>query len=130
MAHSTIIAVTSEDDRFDRNRRAAIRQALDEHASLILYDLDAGSDPLESPLPTEWSSEGTEDAVTDRLGPEELEAAGRAEVARQVREARDAGVDAWGWLPESDDPKVLRDYAEEQPEALVLDPRTEAVSGT
>src|SRR5919198_5190269 len=103
----TVIAVTGEDDRFAPVRKAAVDRALSEHATLILYDLDASESPLESPLPTDWSAEGTEDEVGDRLGPEELDAAGRAAIAEQVREARAKGVDAWGWLPNDPDREEL-----------------------
>jgi hypothetical protein len=123
-APRTIVAVTGEDDRYARVRRTAARRALDEHATLILYDLDAGRDPLESPLPTEWSAEGT-DEVADRLGPEELEAAGRHVIADQVRQARSQGIDAWGWLPEDDDRGTLVSYAEKQVDPLVLVPDDE-----
>jgi hypothetical protein len=121
-APRTIIAVTGEDDRYTETRDRAVQRALDGHATLILYDLDAGRDPLESPLPTEWSAEGTDDEVADRLGPEELAAAGRGAIADQVRAAREAGVDAWGWLPERDDRATLLEYAEGQPEPLILVP--------
>jgi hypothetical protein len=121
----TIIAVTTEDDRFAAARRAAVEQAREERATLVLYDIDAGGDPLESPLPTKWSAEGTDRRIGDRLGPNELEAAGRGAIARQVLEARRQGVDAWGWLPPHASPKALREYAERQPNALVIDPRAE-----
>lgn len=120
----TVVAVTREDG--ERTvRRAAIARALQDHATLILYDLDAGRDPLESPLPTEWSAEGTDEAVTDRLGPEELEAAGRHAIAEQVRAARSAGVDAWGWLPSNDDGATLAAYVETLPDPLVVVPSDE-----
>src|SRR5204863_3510863 len=90
----TIIVVTTEDDRFKDARRTAVERARAERATLVLYDIDAGGDPLESPLPTGWSAEGTDRQVGDRLGPDELEAAGRGPVARQVLEARRQGVDA------------------------------------
>jgi hypothetical protein len=118
----TVIAVTGEDDRFGPVREAALHRALSEHATLILYDLDASESPLESPLPTEWSAEGTEDEVGDRLGPDELEAAGRAAIAEQVREARARGVDAWGWLPNAADRDELVAYASRQPGAHVMVP--------
>src|SRR3990172_1734334 len=118
----TIVAVTTEDDRLADVRDSGMDRALREHATLILYDLSAGSSRLESPLPTAWSAEGTEEAVSDRLGPEELEAAGRAEIARQVREARRRGIDAWGWLPDADDDATLHAYAARQPSPLVLVP--------
>lgn len=121
-ARRTIIAVTGEDDRYEPVRRAGLDRALADHATLILYDLDAGRDPLESPLPTEWSAEGSEEAVADRLGPDELEAAGRSAIAEQVRQARAAGVDAWGWLPERDDRATLSAYAGQQVEPLLLLP--------
>jgi hypothetical protein len=121
----TIIATTTEDDRHASVREAAIERALREHATLILYDLDAATSPLESPLPTGWSAEGTEETVGDRLGPEELEAAGRSAIAGQVRSARAEGVDAWAWLPEDDDGQTLVAYAARQPGALVLLPDDE-----
>src|SRR3954466_7929044 len=125
-APRTIVAVVGEDDRYDPVRRSASERALADHATLILYDLDAGRDPLESPLPTERPAEGTDEAISDRLGPEELEAAGRHAVAQQVREARTAGIDAWGWLPEKDDRATLMAEAEGPGHPLVLVPDDEA----
>jgi hypothetical protein len=125
-APRTILAVLGEDARYDDIRRTAQRRALDEHATLIFYDLDAGRDPLESPLPTGWSAEGTEEAVADRLGPEELEAAGRHAIADDVRAARSDGIDAWGWLPERDDKATLRAYAGDLVDPLILVPDDEA----
>ena len=118
----TVIAVTGEDDRFAPIRRAAIERALAEHARLILYDIDAVGSALESPLPTNWSAEGTEDEVGSRLGPEELEAAGREAIARQVEAARGKGVDAWGWLPSDKGRGALVEYAARQPAALLVVP--------
>jgi hypothetical protein len=126
----TIVAVTSEDDRLVEVRERGLERANREHATLILYDLSAGSDPLESPLPTAWSAEGTAEAVPDRLGPEELEAAGRSEIARQVREARRRGVDAWGWLPDGDDEATLFEYAAGQPGPLVVVPTGDLATGS
>jgi hypothetical protein len=73
-------------------------------------------------LPTNWSADGTEDDVGDRLGPEELEAAGREAIARQVEAARGKGVDAWGWLPSDKGREALVEYAARQPAALVIVP--------
>jgi hypothetical protein len=118
----TIVAVTSEDDGHRDVRREGVERALREHATLILYDLTAGESRLESPLPTAWSAEGTEEDVGDRLAPDELEAAGRAAIARQVQDARDHGIDAWGWLPGADDRTTLLAYAARLPAPLVLVP--------
>jgi hypothetical protein len=119
----TVIAVTGEDDRFEPIRQAAIARALADHATLILYDMDAASSPLESPVATGWSAEGTEEEVGDRLGPEELEAAGREAIARQVKEARAKGIDAWGWLPSDASRDVLLEYAAHEPGARVFAPQ-------
>jgi hypothetical protein len=118
----TVIAVTGEDDRFEPVRRAAIDRASAEHATLILYDVDAETSPLEEPLPTEWSADGTDEEVSDRLGPEELEAAGRQAIARQVQEARSRGLDAWAWLPSDAGKDALMEYAARQPSPHVLVP--------
>ena len=124
-APRTVVAVIGEDARYDALHEEAVRRALADHATLILYDLDAGRDPLESPLPTDWSAEGTEEAVSDRLGPDELEAAGRRAVARQVRAARDQGLDAWGWLPARDDKDTLSAYVDDLTDPLILVPDDE-----
>ena len=118
----TVIAVTGEDDRYESVRRAAIERALAERASLILYDIDAPTSPLESATPTAWSAEGTEEDAADRLGPEELEAAGHEAVARQVAEARGRGVDAWGWLPSAKGREALLEYAAKEPGARIMVP--------
>jgi len=118
----TVIAVTGEDDRFAAIRRAGIERALAEHATLILYDIDAAGSALESPVPTGWSADGTEEDVGDRLGPEELAAAGREAISRQVVEARGQGADAWGWLPSDGGRDALIDYASRMPAARILFP--------
>ena len=119
----TVIAVTGEDDRYEPIRSAAIERALADHATLILYDVDAVGSPLESPVPTGWSAEGTEEDVGDRLGPEELEAAGRGAIARQVVDARKRGLDAWGWLPSDPGRDALVEYAAREPAARVFAPQ-------
>lgn len=118
----TVIAVTGEDDRYEPVRRRGLEQAREHRATLILYDVDASTGPLESPVPTQWSAEGTDEDLGDRLGPEELEAAGHEAIARQVREARELGVDAWGWLPTDDGREALLEYAARQPGAHILVP--------
>lgn len=118
----TVIAVTGEDDRFRPVRKAAIERAKAEHATLILYDIDAPTGPLESQTPTGWSAEGTEEDAADRLGPEELEAAGRESIGRQVAEARTHGIDAWGWLPSDGGREALVEYAAGEPGARIMVP--------
>jgi len=93
-----VLAITSDDDRFRRARVEAVRIAAGQGARLILYDWDAAT-VLGDPLPSTWSGDGTDEATPSELGEDELEAAGRAPIARQVRDARRAGVDATAWLP-------------------------------
>ena len=117
---ATIIAVTSADDGHLAVRQRAIALARDAGSTVILWARDADLSPLESPLPTGWSGDGEEEQFGDRLGPSDLEAAGRAPLARQVAELRDAGIDAWGWLPDTADAAHLAEYAADQGAQLVL----------
>src|SRR5215217_5737306 len=109
--HATIVAVTTADASHDAVRRRAAAVARDDGSSVILWALDAEISPLESPLPTDWSGDGEEDQFGDRLGPNDLIAAGREPLAEQVGELRKAGVDAWAWLPDSADATALASYA-------------------
>jgi hypothetical protein len=122
-AARTVIAVTGEDDRYQAVRTAAIERARADRATLILYDIDAATGPLESATPTGWSAEGTEEDAADRLGPEELEAAGHMAVARQVQDARARGVEAWGWLPSDKGRDALLKYAAGEPGARLFVPQ-------
>lgn len=117
----TIVAVTGEDDRYEAVRSRAGSLAADTGARVILYDVDAAS-PLESPVPTEWSGEGAQDLISERLGPDELDAQGRGPLAEQVRGLRSVGVDAYGWLPQSADGGDIARYAESQDADLILVP--------
>ena len=119
-ASRTIIAVTTEDDRHVMVVDRAASLAIETNATVILYDLDADIGTLESPLPTASSGDGQEDRFGDRLGPNDLEAAGRRVLADQVRVIRAAGIDAFGWLPPKPDADSLVEYAARQGAELVL----------
>jgi nucleotide-binding universal stress UspA family protein len=121
----TILAVVAEDGRYAHVRRRAIERARAEGATLLLFDVDAQGSIFDSPLPTAWSGQGQEDQFGDRLTPNDLEAAGRAPLARAVQEARDAGVEAWGWLPRKADADHLADYAIAQGASLIVVSDTE-----
>ena len=122
-----IVAVTGEDDRYGAVRSRATALAQDGEGTVILYDIDAGG-LFASPVPTEWSGEGEAEltaqaaAPGERLGPSELETAGRSPLADQVSALRAAGVEAWGWLPTSKDAADLAAYAERQGATVVLVP--------
>lgn len=128
-----IIAYTSEDGRYTRVARAATELAKAANADLILYDVDAGTSTMDQvihPLsgvakPTEWSGDGTSETISGdsrRMGPHELERAGRQAIATQVTTARGMGVEAFGWLPDGDGIDGLVEYAEEQGADLIVIP--------
>lgn len=118
--HGTIVAVASHDDSHAAVLRRASALARDSGSAVILWARDADMSPLESPLPTDWSGDGEKEQFGDRLGPNDLVAAGRESLARQVAELRTAGIDAWAWLPEKADAESLAAYAEGQGASLVL----------
>lgn len=116
-----IIAYTAEDDRYRSVRQAAIQTARESDARLILYDVDAAS-LFSSPLPSNWSGEGGGELFPDLLEPEDLERAGRHRIAVQVIEARNKGVDTYGWLPDKKSAEELAEYAEKQAADLIMLP--------
>jgi hypothetical protein len=109
---TSVIVVTADDDRFAATRRAAMDLARRERAELIIYDWESPM-LLGDPLPSVWSADGTDTAVPDRLDEEALEAAGRAAIARQVVEAKAAGLRASGWLPSERGADALLKYAKD-----------------
>jgi nucleotide-binding universal stress UspA family protein len=118
---TTIIAYTSEDGRYDNVVQAALQTARDAEARLILYDIDAAQ-MFTSPTPTEWSAETPEQDWPELLNDDDLERAGRAPIARQVREARSAGVEAFGWLPQRKGADALAEYADRHHADLIILP--------
>ena len=119
---STVIAVAAEDGRYDHVWRRGLELARDRGARLVLFDVDAAPSPLESPLPTDWSADGEQQQFGDALTISDLEAAGRGPLADRVREAQRHGVDAYAWLPSSDDADELRAYAAHERAAVVVVP--------
>jgi hypothetical protein len=117
---AAIVAVTSDDGRHGAVLKRASAVARDAGSAVILWDRDAAVSPLESPLPTDWSGDGEQQQFGDRLGPNDLVAAGREPLARQVGELREAGIDAWGWLPSRTGAEDLARYAADQHADLVL----------
>jgi nucleotide-binding universal stress UspA family protein len=117
----TIVVYSGEGDRFEGVRRRAVELARESGATLVFYDADAAS-PFESPLPTNWSAEGADERIPNRLEPDDLDAAGRGSLADQVRQARADGVEAYGWLPSTADAHDLAKYAEEVGADLILMP--------
>jgi hypothetical protein len=121
----TIIAVLPEGDPAKAVLERGMALARERQVALILFDAAAPPSPLESPLPTDWSGEGEEQMYGNRLGPRELEMAGRQGLARLVIRARGEGVDTFAWLPDKADASTLSDYARDQHAALVVLPADE-----
>ena len=117
---AAIVAVTGDDATRGSVLKRASAVARDAGSTVILWDRDAAGSPLESPLPTDWSGDGEQEQFGDRLGPNDLVAAGREPLARQVGELRSAGLDAWAWLPDTADAEHLAAYAADQNADLVL----------
>jgi hypothetical protein len=116
-----VLAVTGDDDRYQLTRTEAVRIASRERSRLILYDWDAAT-LLGDPLPSVWSGEGTEEATPSELDEGELEAAGRAPIAQQVRDARRAGVDTTAWLPSKPGPDALITWARDHGATTIVVP--------
>jgi nucleotide-binding universal stress UspA family protein len=107
----TIVVLVDEEDASDATVQRATDLGLERGARVILYDVSATAGPLESPLPTEFASDGPDKGVPRLLSAQDLDAAGQPILARRVRALTEAGVDAHGWLPEKDDAEQLAEYA-------------------
>jgi len=121
-----IVAYTGEDERFRPIDKLATESAKRANARLIFYDSDAASRlgaAGASPLPTIWSGDGEKEQFGNKLGPVQLEKAGRSWLKHTVEMARAEGVDAFGWLPSSNSAEGLAEYAAEQHADLVYVPK-------
>lgn len=123
-----VLAVTGDDDRYRRTRSEAVRIAARQGSRLILYDWDAAT-ILGDPLPSVWSGEGTEEATPTELDEDALEAAGRAPIAQQVRDARRSGVDATAWLPSKPGADALIQWARDHGASTIVVPEDLGESG-
>ena len=108
---TTIVAVVNDEPVADPVVQRATELGFERGARVVLYDVGAKASPLESPLPTEFASDGPDRGVPPLLTADDLEAAGQAPLARRVRALAEAGIDAYGWLPETAEPDDLVAYA-------------------
>jgi hypothetical protein len=108
---TTIVAVVNDEPVADPVVQRATELGFERHARVVLYDVGAKASPLESPLPTEFASDGPDRGTPPLLTADDLEAAGQAALARRVRALSEAGIDAYGWLPDTDKPESLIEYA-------------------
>ena len=108
---ATIVAVVNDEEAADPVVQRATELGFERSARVVLYDVGARASPLESPLPTEFASDGPDRGVPQMLTAADLEAAGQAPLARRVRALVEAGIEAYGWLPDSDKTEDLTTYA-------------------
>jgi nucleotide-binding universal stress UspA family protein len=116
-----LVAYVSEDDELDHVRDAAVKLGGKAGAKVVLYDRDAAS-AFADPMPNQWASQAEGAQFGDPLSDQELVKLGREPFARKVAAAREAGVDAWGWLASDHGTDALVDYAREHGADLVLLP--------
>ncbi len=117
----TIVVCTDDSGRFDTALTAAVERANADGSRIILYDVTAPT-TFTSPRPNIWAGEGAEEMYDHPLDPIELEKLGRHNVALKVKEARERGADAYGWLPEKASGQALADYARAEGARLILVP--------
>jgi hypothetical protein len=108
---TTIVAVVSDDETADPIVKRATELGFEPGTRIVLYDVDAAASALESPLPTEFASSGPDRGVPPLLTADDLDAAGQATLATRVRALCEAGIDAYGWLPEKNDTESFVAYA-------------------
>ena len=86
-----VVAYAADEPRFNAVRKAGLNTALASEAKLVLFEPD-------SKAARSWARplRGAR-----ALRPDELEAAGKSRLAAHVREARELGIDAYGWLGRS-----------------------------
>ena len=115
-----LVAYVSEDDELDHVRDAALEIGRG-GAKVILYDRDSAS-AFADPMPNQWGSQAEGAQFGDPLSDQDLVKLGREPFARKVAAAREAGVDAWGWLASDHGTDALVTYAREHEADLVLLP--------
>ena len=106
-----IVAVVNDEEAADPVVQRATELGFERGARIVLYDVGARASMFESPLPTEFASDGPDRGAPPMLSADDLEAAGQAPLARRVRALVEAGIEAYGWLPDSDKPEDLTEYA-------------------
>ena len=116
-----LVAYVSEDEELDHVRDAATEIGRRSGAKVILYDRDSAS-AFSDPMPNQWASQAEGAQFGDPLSDQELVKLGREPFARKVAAAREAGVDAWGWLASDHGTDALVEYARGHGADLILLP--------
>ena len=118
----TIVALVDEGGELEHVLRAAIEMIeRSDDARLILYDGSSASEFTE-PVAAPVSAEGVGEEYGSLLSPGDLDKLGRPELARQVRDARRRGIDAWGRLASEHGVDHLIEFARANDADLILLP--------
>jgi hypothetical protein len=115
-----LVAYVSEDAELDHVRDAALEIGR-RGAKVILYNRDSAS-AFSDPMPNQWASQAEGAQFNDPLSDQELVKLGREPFARKVAAAREAGVDAWGWLASDHGTEPMVAYARDHGADLILLP--------
>ena len=116
-----LVAYVSEDEELDHVRDAATEIGRRSGAKVILYDRDSAS-AFSDPMPNQWASQAEGAQFGDPLSDQELVKLGREPFAAKVAAAREAGVDAWGWLASDHGTDAVVAYARDHGADLILLP--------
>jgi nucleotide-binding universal stress UspA family protein len=116
-----LVAYVSEDEELDHVRHAATEVGRRSGAKVILYDRDSAS-AFSDPMPNQWASQAEGAQFGDPLSDQELVKLGREPFAAKVAAAREAGVDAWGWLASDHGTDAVVAYARDHGADLILLP--------
>jgi nucleotide-binding universal stress UspA family protein len=116
-----VVAYVSEDEELDHVRGAALELGRRTGARVILYDRDSAS-AFSDPMPNQWGSQAEGAQFGDPLSDQELVKLGREPFAAKVADAREAGVDAWGWLASDHGTDAVVAYARDHDADLLLLP--------
>jgi nucleotide-binding universal stress UspA family protein len=116
-----IVVCTDDSGRYAGAVSEATSRAVESGATVILYDVVAPG-RFTTPRPNEWAGEGEREVYDRPLDPIALEKLGRHDFAVQVEQARAAGADAYGWLPDQPGGAPIAEYAAMQGAQLILVP--------
>lgn len=108
-ADGSVLAYVDESGTYDHVLRTARTLAKEHAARLILYhSLAAPEDPIRVPDASSVALAG----VPEPLSAQELRRVARPVLASAVEQARDDGIDAWGWITPEPGVGALMRFAE------------------
>jgi hypothetical protein len=116
-----IVVCTSGTSDSSAVEAVALAKATESGARVIFYDVSHDGQMTDS-RPNFWAGEGEEELYNRPLDPVAIDKLGYHELAVHVQRARDAGVDAFGWLPNDPGGKGLAAYVQREQADLVLMP--------